>query len=131
MNPQYRRVPPRWETNASFPAFCQEAIPPNQGRRKRQGREAEDETTHSSSNSNFHSYVRADDVSAIVVAYRKSFIGTYDGIPFCLTDIYIAVVSRWAQQEEWRPANLPKIERLTAAVASRPKCASVWQRHHA
>ena len=39
---------------------------------------------------------------------------------FSLTDIYVAVLSRWAQQEQWRPACLPKVERLTAAVAARP-----------
>ena len=48
---------------------------------------------------------------------------------FCLTDIYIAVVSRWAQQDDWRPGNLPKVENLTAAVAERPAIAPVWSRH--
>ena len=48
---------------------------------------------------------------------------------FCLTDIYIAVVSRWAQQDTWRTENLPKVERLTAAVAARPAIAPVWSRH--
>ena len=48
---------------------------------------------------------------------------------FCLTDIYIAVVSRWAQQEDWRPGNLPKVECLTGAVASRSAIAPVWSRH--
>lgn len=48
---------------------------------------------------------------------------------FCLTDAYAAVVSRWAQQEQWRPVHLPKIERLTAAVAARPAIAPVWARH--
>jgi glutathione S-transferase len=48
---------------------------------------------------------------------------------FCLSDIYIAVVSRWAQQDAWRPANVPKVERLTAAVAARPAAAPVWSRH--
>lgn len=48
---------------------------------------------------------------------------------FCLTDVYAAVVSRWAQQDQWRPAHLPKIERLTAAVAARPAIAPVWARH--
>ena len=48
---------------------------------------------------------------------------------FCLTDIYIAVVSRWAQQEKWRPENIPKIEKLTANVASRPKTSVIWSRH--
>ena len=48
---------------------------------------------------------------------------------FTMTDIYIAVVSRWAQQEVWRPMHIPKVERLAAAVAARPKCAPVWTRH--
>lgn len=48
---------------------------------------------------------------------------------FSLTDIYLAVVSRWAQQEEWRPVHLPKVERLSAAVATRPAIAPVWARH--
>ena len=48
---------------------------------------------------------------------------------FCLSDIYIAVVSRWAQQDAWRPAHVPKVERLTAAVAARPAGAPVWNRH--
>ena len=48
---------------------------------------------------------------------------------FCLSDIYIAVVSRWAQQETWRPTHIPKVERLTAAVATRPAAQTVWDRH--
>ena len=48
---------------------------------------------------------------------------------FSLTDIYLAVVSRWAQQNAWRPTHIPKIERLTAAVAARPAIAPVWARH--
>ena len=48
---------------------------------------------------------------------------------FCLTDIYISVISRWAQQGDWRPSHLPKVERLTAGVAQRPACAQVWARH--
>lgn len=48
---------------------------------------------------------------------------------FCLADIYIAVVSQWAQQEEWRRENLPKVETLTAAVVSRPASGGVWKRH--
>ena len=48
---------------------------------------------------------------------------------FSLTDVYLAVVSRWAQQDDWRPAHLPKVERLTAAVAARPAIAPVWARH--
>ena len=48
---------------------------------------------------------------------------------FSLVDIYIAVVSRWAQQDEWRPDHVPKVERITAAVAQRPALAPVWERH--
>jgi len=48
---------------------------------------------------------------------------------FCLADIYIAVVSRWAQQDDWRPTHIPKVERLTAAVAAREACAPVWARN--
>lgn len=48
---------------------------------------------------------------------------------FCITDIYIAVVSRWAQQGKWRPKHIPRIEALTAAVAARPAIAPVWKRH--
>ena len=48
---------------------------------------------------------------------------------FCLPDILISVVSRWAQQDAWRVEHLPKVERLTAAVASRPAIAPVWSRH--
>lgn len=48
---------------------------------------------------------------------------------FCLTDIYIAVVSRWAQQEDWRPTHIPKVECLAEAVASRPACAPVWSKN--
>ena len=48
---------------------------------------------------------------------------------FCLLDIYIAVVSRWAQQDDWRPENLPKVEQITAAVSARPAIAPVWSRH--
>ena len=48
---------------------------------------------------------------------------------FCLSDIYIAVVSRWAQQDDWRPAHIPKVERIAAAVAARPAAAPVWSRH--
>jgi GST-like protein len=51
------------------------------------------------------------------------------GSGFCLTDLYVAVVRRWAQQDEWRAAHLPKVERLAAAVAVRPAAEPVWRRH--
>ncbi len=48
---------------------------------------------------------------------------------FCITDVYIAVVSRWAQQDAWRPAHVPSIEALAGAVAGRDRIAPVWRRH--
>jgi GST-like protein len=48
---------------------------------------------------------------------------------FSLVDIYIAVVSRWADQDDWRPANIPRVERLTAAISHRPELSDVWHRH--
>ena len=51
------------------------------------------------------------------------------GIDFCLTDLYIAVVSRWAEQDDWRPAHIPKVERLAQAVAARTGCAPIWARN--
>lgn len=53
----------------------------------------------------------------------------FEGASFCLTDIYVAVLSRWALQDDWRPANLPRVERLTAAVASRAAIAPIWPSH--
>ena len=58
-----------------------------------------------------------------------------EGDPFllpagcCMTDIYIAVVSRWAQQDAWRTTHTPKVERLTNAIAERSPFAAVWARH--
>lgn len=48
---------------------------------------------------------------------------------FSASDIYIAVVSRWAQQESWRSTHIPKVERLTSAVSGRPKLEVIWRRH--
>jgi len=48
---------------------------------------------------------------------------------FSLVDIYIAVVSRWAQVDEWRCSQLPRVEAVAAAVAERDACAAIWQRH--
>lgn len=48
---------------------------------------------------------------------------------FSLVDIYAAVVSRWAQVEDWRKTALPRIEGIAAAVAARPSVADVWRRH--
>ena len=48
---------------------------------------------------------------------------------FCATDLYITVLSRWDMKEEWRRANLPKVEALAAAVRERDAIAPVWRRH--
>ena len=48
---------------------------------------------------------------------------------FCLTDVYIAVVSRWTGQGDWRRSHLPRIEALTRTIAARRACAPVWERH--
>jgi glutathione S-transferase len=47
---------------------------------------------------------------------------------FCFTDVYLAALSRWMHQDEWRRENLPRTERLGAAVAARPVIGPVWQR---
>lgn len=62
---------------------------------------------------------------------ERSILGDPFLLPwgFCISDICIAVVSRWAQQDAWRPSHLPKVEKLTASVASRPAAAPVWRRH--
>lgn len=51
------------------------------------------------------------------------------GYGFCMTDVYIAAMSRWGQQEAWRPEHLPRVEKLAAAVAARPLIGDVWRRH--
>ncbi|GJL83824.1 MAG: glutathione S-transferase [marine bacterium B5-7] len=48
---------------------------------------------------------------------------------FSLADIYIAVVSRWAQQDDWRPSNIGRVERIAAAIARREETADTWARH--
>lgn len=48
---------------------------------------------------------------------------------FSLLDIYVAVVSRWAQLDDWRAAHLQNVEALAATVARRPASAPVWARH--
>ncbi|UFN50794.1 glutathione S-transferase family protein [Roseomonas sp. OT10] len=51
------------------------------------------------------------------------------GDRFTLADPYIAALSRWLKGDEWMPANAPKVERLTRAVAARPKLAAIWRKH--
>lgn len=48
----------------------------------------------------------------------------------CATDLYLSVLSRWALEASWRAQQLPKVERIVAAVAARPRLQAVWQRHH-
>jgi GST-like protein len=50
---------------------------------------------------------------------------------FCMTDVYIAALSRWGQQEAWRPQHLPRVEKLAAAVAAQPVVGDVWRKHFA
>ena len=51
------------------------------------------------------------------------------GDRFSIADIYLAVLSRWLDGEEWTPANCPRIEALTRAVAARPAAGAAWRRH--
>jgi glutathione S-transferase len=48
---------------------------------------------------------------------------------FCFTDVYLAALSRWTQQDDWRQAQLPRVEELARAVAGRPVIGPVWRRH--
>lgn len=48
---------------------------------------------------------------------------------FSLLDTYVAVVSRWAQLDDWRAAHLQNVEALAATVAKRPASGPVWERH--
>jgi GST-like protein len=48
---------------------------------------------------------------------------------FSAADLYVANLSRWDVGKEWRNENCPKIERLTAAIAARPKSGPVWRSH--
>ena len=52
------------------------------------------------------------------------------GERFSVTDIYIAVVSRWAQQDDWRPENLPKIEAIFRQLTVRSNCSDVRERNY-
>ena len=51
------------------------------------------------------------------------------GATFSVADIYLAVLSRWMGGRAWTPANLPRVEALARAVASRPAIAPLWERH--
>ena len=49
---------------------------------------------------------------------------------FSAADIYAAMFFQWTASKEWREANLPKLNALTAALARRPKAGPVWARHY-
>ena len=51
------------------------------------------------------------------------------GDTFSITDIYIAVVSRWANLDNWRSENLPRVENIARGVANLPLCKEVWSRN--
>src|SRR5690606_34411722 len=50
---------------------------------------------------------------------------------FCFSDVYIASLSRWSLDPAWRAEQLPRVEKLTAAVAAQPAIGDVWRRHYA
>jgi glutathione S-transferase len=50
---------------------------------------------------------------------------------FSFTDVYLASLSRWAHDPSWRAENLPRVEKLAAAVAAQPIIGDVWRKHFA
>jgi glutathione S-transferase len=50
---------------------------------------------------------------------------------FCFTDVYIAALSRWGHDPGWRAQNLPRVEKLAAAVAAQPVIGDAWRKHYA
>jgi len=50
------------------------------------------------------------------------------GKRFSALDLYIANLSEWIMRD-WIHANCPRIKRLVARVAKRPRVQSVWRRH--
>lgn len=48
---------------------------------------------------------------------------------FCFTDVYLASLSRWMQQADWRPLHIPRVEAIAQAVAARPVIGPLWARH--
>lgn len=51
------------------------------------------------------------------------------GASLSVADLAIAVLSRWLDGRAWSEAALPKVTAIRRAVAARPACAPVWQRH--
>jgi glutathione S-transferase len=50
---------------------------------------------------------------------------------FCFTDVYIAALSRWGHEPAWRAEQLPRVEKLAAAVAAQPIVGDIWRKHYA
>ncbi len=48
---------------------------------------------------------------------------------FSAVDLYLAVVSQWAQVGTWRQEHLPGLTAIASRVAARPRCRSVWLHH--
>ncbi|WP_167229066.1 glutathione S-transferase family protein [Massilia rubra] len=48
---------------------------------------------------------------------------------FCVTDVYIAVLSNWDMDPDWRQKNLPRVKALSDAVRNRPALVPVFERH--
>lgn len=46
----------------------------------------------------------------------------------CVTDLHLGALSRWLDPE-WRRANVPKVARLSDAVAGREALQEIWPRH--
>ena len=55
--------------------------------------------------------------------------GTMLASGFSALDLYIATLSRWEIGDDWRSANLPRVEAIAHAVAARPLAGPVFRRH--
>jgi GST-like protein len=53
------------------------------------------------------------------------------GKRFSLADIYLSVLTRWMDGDDWIPAHCPRLEALAQAVAARPRAGPVWRKHFA
>lgn len=51
------------------------------------------------------------------------------GEALCVTDIYLAALSRWDLPPDWRTEQLPKVTRLAEAVRARPALHEIWARN--
>lgn len=49
---------------------------------------------------------------------------------FCATDLYLSVLSRWSLERDWRAQHLPKVEKISQAVAQRSRSGPILRRHH-